>query len=616
MQPSDEIKQKLDIVDVIKGYLPLQQAGMNFKACCPFHKENSPSFMVSPDKQIYHCFGCGKGGDMFSFVMEIENVDFIEALRILAPKAGVTLKRQDPKLTSRRNKLMDIMDLSRRYYYKVLTEIDQAKSARNYLKNRGLSDTTIDEWQIGYSFDTWSNLCDFLKKKEFSDIEILDAGMSAKSQKSNRYYDRFRGRIMFPINDVNGNTIAFSARVSPEKEAEEKQGKYINSPQTFIYDKSKVLFGLDKAKVDIKKNDLAIIVEGQMDVIQAHQADFKNVVASSGTALTVDQLQLLKRYSNNIALAFDMDKAGQMAADRGILEAMRFDMNIRVIEVPDGKDPDECIKSNPDAWKKAVDSAKPVIQYYFDRELMGINIKDIDVVDKKCKYLSYWIRGEKSPIKRSFWIKELHERTGVSEEDIRKYVEGGEKDKNSNIDSVQQAEPIKNKVVSKEETLSELLLALVLKFPFLIEYLESHFDSEFLIGDLNKAIYKNLLIYYNSIVTENVDKEGYFDYEGFKTWIDSSNSQENKTQSINQLKILGKLVILGDEEFNEVSNDNAKLEMFGIVKPLKRANLVARIKEIQLRISNFEKEGNLDLVKEMMVDFNNLSLELRKLDLE
>ncbi|MCK5320853.1 DNA primase, partial [Candidatus Parcubacteria bacterium] len=265
MQPSEEIKSRLDIVDVIREYIQLQAAGVNFRAKCPFHREKTPSFVVSPEKQIYHCFGCGEGGDIFSFVMKMEGIEFVEALRLLAPKAGVALKKQNPEAASKRNKILDMLDLSRRYYHKIFLGEASARNAREYIKKRALSADTIEEWQIGYSLDSWDTVGKLLRAKGYKENEIFVAGLIVKSNKSNRFYDRFRGRIMFPINDVNGNTVAFSARISPEKEAVEKMGKYINSPQTPVYDKSKILFGLDKAKLEIKKEDLAIVVEGQMD---------------------------------------------------------------------------------------------------------------------------------------------------------------------------------------------------------------------------------------------------------------------------------------------------------------------------------------------------------------
>ncbi|MCD4762066.1 DNA primase, partial [bacterium] len=415
MQPSEEIKAKLDIIDLIREYIPLKAAGVNFRAKCPFHREKTPSFTVSPEKQIYHCFGCGKGGDIFSFIQEIESVDFVGALKILAPKAGVALKRQDPKAASERNRVLDIIDIARRYYSKILIDSNQAKAARQYLKERGLKEEIIDEWQIGFSPDSWDSLSKILLGKGYAEHEIFKAGMNVKNSTSSRFYDRFRGRIMFPINDVNTTTVGFSARVSPEKEAEEKMGKYINSPQTVVYDKSKILFGLDKAKQEIRRSDYAIVVEGQMDVITAHQAGFKNVVASSGTALTAHQVILLKRFTKNIMLAFDMDEAGATASDRGIQEALKQEMNIKVVELKDGKDPDDCIREDKEAWAEAVKTAKPMMQYYFDRTFSGMDLSDIVNRREAASILLNIIVKVGNRIEQDHWLKKLSEKIDVSE---------------------------------------------------------------------------------------------------------------------------------------------------------------------------------------------------------
>ncbi|MDP2753594.1 MAG: CHC2 zinc finger domain-containing protein, partial [Nitrospirota bacterium] len=222
-------------MEVIRDYIQLKPAGINFRALCPFHREKTPSFMVSPEKQIWHCFGCQEGGDIFSFIMKMEGVSFVEALRMLAPKAGVKLAAQDTKTASQRNMLLDIVELSSKYYHKILTESGQAKAVREYLAERGLTEETIEEWRVGCSPDSWDDLIIFLKSKGYNENEIFSAGMSVKKEGANRFYNRFRGRIMFPIFDASGNAVAFSARVSSEKEAEEKMGKYINSPQTMIY---------------------------------------------------------------------------------------------------------------------------------------------------------------------------------------------------------------------------------------------------------------------------------------------------------------------------------------------------------------------------------------------
>src|SRR6056297_561188 len=247
MQISEEIKSRLDIVDVIKEYVQLKPVGSNFSALSPFNREKTPSFMVSPEKQIWHCFSSGKGGDVITFIMEMEGVSFVEALRILAPRAGVTLQKQDPQKASKRNKLLDITQIAVNFYHQNLMESDAAEPARKYLQERGLTQDTLIEWQIGFSPNSWEDLVSVLRRRGYKDEDIVAAGLANRRKQGTGIYNRFRDRIMFPINDFYGNPVAFSARVRPDKEEEEVLGKYINSPQTLIYDKSKIIFGLDKA---------------------------------------------------------------------------------------------------------------------------------------------------------------------------------------------------------------------------------------------------------------------------------------------------------------------------------------------------------------------------------
>lgn len=609
MQPSEEIKSRLDIVDVIREYIQLQAAGVNFRAKCPFHNEKTPSFVVSPEKQIYHCFGCGEGGDIFSFVMKMEGLSFVEALRLLAPKAGVALKKQNPEAASKRNKILDMLELSRRYYHKVFLEEASARNAREYIKKRGLAADTIEEWQIGYSPDSWDMVGNLLRAKGYKENEIFVAGLIVKSNKNNKFYDRFRGRIMFPINDTNGNSVAFSARVSPEKEATEQMGKYINSPQTPVYDKSKILFGLDKAKQEIKKEDLAIVVEGQMDVISAHQAGFKNIVASSGTALTTEQIQLLKRFSNNIALAFDMDSAGKMAAERGIREAMRFEMNIKIIEVPNGKDPDDCIRANPNDWIMAVKNAKSMMEYYFDKTFAGLDMSKVEDKRGAAKILLPIIAKLKNVIEKDHWLKQLSGRIDVGEALLREsiatikprvervYKEKGDEEKN------------KIQKQSREEKISEYLLALLLKFNPYLNYAINNLQIEQIFGQSNQEFYKNLIIYYNK-VNNNIN----IDLNNYREWLRTiDNSNETNTQTINQLQLLNKLVILVDEKFSDINEVGAKSEIINLALTLKRQYYLGKMKEVEKLITEAERQEDEDKIKILMEDFKAFSEEVKEL---
>lgn len=612
MTDSEEIKSRLDIVEVVREYIQLQQAGGNFRARCPFHQEKSPSFMVSPEKQIFHCFGCGAGGDLFTFVQLIEGLTFPEALRLLAPKAGVKLKKQDNVKTSKRNRLLDILELSRKYYNKVLLESPRAEAARKYLKERGLDEDQILDWQIGYSFDSWDYLLNFLKGKGYNEQEIFQAGMSAKAQVGNKTYDRFRGRIMFPINDVNGSTVAFTARVSPEKEANEKQGKYINSPQTEIYDKSKILFGLDKAKKGIRDQDLAVIVEGQMDVITAYNYGFKNVVASSGTALTTEQIKLLKRFTSNIDLAFDMDDAGQRAADRGIMEASAFDINLSVVEIPGSKDPDECIRNNVKEWREALMNSKPIMQYYFDKIFSGVDLEKVENKRNCAKLFLSKIVILGSKIDHDFWLKKLSQKINIEEFLLRETLtEAIKKSGNENHRQIENKTPlIKKNVLSIEERYSENLLALAFKYMSVFEYLLSHVEIDFIIGESNKNIYKKLITYYNN-KREGLANSVKLDYNDFKEWLTIEIKNKDTKTRENQLKSLDKLVLLGDSSFLEFDELKATDETIKIVEKLRRLYFSNRMKIVERKIFESEKANDEEMVKTLLDEFKYLSDELR-----
>ena len=636
MQPSEEIKSKLDIVDVLRDYIQLKAAGTSFRARCPFHHEKTPSFMVSPEKQIWHCFGCGKGGDIFAFVMEMEGISFKEALRMLAQKAGVQLKREDPKVHSERTRLLDIVDLSRKYYHKILTDMPQAEAARRYLKERGLKEETIMAWQIGYSPAGWENLTNFLKSKGFKEDEIFASGMSVKKEGASRFYDRFRDRIMFPINDLNGDTVGFSARVNPDKEKEEKMGKYINSPQTLIYDKSRILFGLDKAKQEIRRQDLAIIVEGQMDVITAHQNGFKNIVASSGTSLTGEQIALLKRYSKNLSLSFDMDKAGEMAADRGIKEAMAAEMNIKVIRIPQGKDPDECIKHDPEEWEKAVKAAKPVMQYYLDKIMDKADMNNIDHRRRAEEILLSKLIEIPNKNEQDFWLRKIAQGMDANEsslrEEMRKRAAGLKIIGRPGAPAGERATPPRI-TKTREEMISELFLALVLKFPQTIEYALNHIYPDQLAGQDNQTLYKNIINYYNNLIGYWTQEGGVEDppeinYEQLKLWLkealgdpetgsekNNEVGEDGRGDSSGQIYLLDKLALLGEKDFYEFDYAQAKSELIKTANIVKRHHLAARMKEVERLIARAESDGDKEAAKALMQEFKILADGLKELEI-
>jgi DNA primase len=621
MRVSEEIKAKLDIIDVIREYVPgLKPVGVNFAALSPFKREKTPSFIVSPEKQIWHCFSTDKGGDIFSFIMEMEGVSFVEALRILAPKAGVELRRENPEITSKRNRLLDIMETAVNFYHKTFLESPLAAGARDYIyKKRGLSEATVMEWQIGYSPDSWDDLLNVLKKRGYTDLEANAAGLAIKKEsaswRSNSFYNRFRGRIMFPINDINGNPVAFTARVSPEREATEVMGKYINSPETMLYSKSRVVFGLDKAKQEIKSQGGAIVVEGQMDCISSHQAGFKNTVASSGTAFTAEQLKLLKRYSNNLSLAFDMDSAGQLAADRGIREAFAAEMNIKVITIPEGKDPDELIRRDPEAWKKAVAAAQHVMAYYFDKIFAAYNIEESEGKREAARKILPIIGRLPDRIEQDHWLKKLADKLDVGETALRETLtksRQAEKRVVAPASAAAEAEAAVRRE-SREEKLSQSLLALVMKFPPFFDYAINRLSLDHIFGPGNKAFYRNLIIYYNEISDEPEGEGRKIDYRDFRTWLEG---RKEGLEDEGLFRLLEKIAILGDRDFLGLEEDKAKSEIIKIIIALKESFLSSRKKEIGRLIQNLEKEGKTAEAIKLMEELKMLSEESKENNLE
>jgi len=417
MNPAvEEIKSRLNLVDLVGEYVRLTKAGTNWKANCPFHREKSPSFMVSEEKQIWHCFGCQKGGDAFGFVMEIESMEFKEALKMLADKAGVELKQYHsnaPEIQDNKKKILEILDLASRFYEVQLRKGAGKTTILNYLRERGLQDKTIEEFRLGYAPQGWRNLLDFLTKRGYDAKDIMASGLLVQKEGTNDHYDRFRDRIIFPIQDAFGKVVGFTARVAPG--GDESQAKYVNTPETAVYHKGQILYGLDKAKQEIKAKGYTLIVEGNMDVIASHQAGLKNTVAVSGTALTAEQSVILKRYSDNLKLLFDMDAAGELAIRRSAELAFQKDLNVSIVRLTEGKDAAELANKDVAKLVEAVKIAIPAMKYLlegifgkYDRR----NPADKKIIAKEAIAI---IKEFGSDIEKSYWIKKLAEELEVEE---------------------------------------------------------------------------------------------------------------------------------------------------------------------------------------------------------
>jgi DNA primase len=354
--PTIEIKEKLDIVEVVGSYLKLEKAGQNYKAKCPFHNEKTPSFFVSPKRNSFYCFGCGAKGDIFSFVEQFENLDFIGALKILAERAGVKLNFESKEKRDEKERIFNCIDLASSFFEK---NLKKNKTALDYLHERGLSDETIKNWRIGFAEDAWHSLEENLIASGFTKDEMMRAGV-IKSGEGGKIYDTFRNRIMFPIFDNAKRVIAFSGRIFGD---EKDVAKYLNSPETEIFKKSEVLYGLHVAKNGIRKLGFAILVEGQMDLLMSQQAGWENTVASSGTALTNDQLLILKRLTPNLIIAYDNDNAGIKASQKAFEMALAIGFNVKAIKTPGDKDPADLILKDKDLWKKSIKEAKHIVAY-------------------------------------------------------------------------------------------------------------------------------------------------------------------------------------------------------------------------------------------------------------
>lgn len=396
MSQIDDIKSKLDIVGYIQQYASLKRAGRTYKACCPFHSEKTPSFVVNPDKQTWRCFGaCNEGGDIFSFAQKYHHWNFGEALEELGRLAGVEVRPQSPldrQKEERKDRLRGLMSAASEYYHAQLHLPASADVLRYAKEKRGFTAETIIRYQIGYAPQGWQHLHDEFIKLGYSEEELLEVGLLSKNE-AGRVYDRFRNRLMIPIRDEKGRVIAFGARALHPDD----QPKYLNSPQTILFDKSHTLFGLDVAKTTISKYEVAVIVEGYMDVIQAHQAGFLNVVAQMGTALTEHQVKLIApRYAKKIILALDSDMAGQSATRKSIdtvrevLQAdygARLSVDIRVLQIPDAKDPDDLIRENPDSWEKLVAEATSAVQFVINTETAelpkGIEVRQVPLWERE-----------------------------------------------------------------------------------------------------------------------------------------------------------------------------------------------------------------------------------------
>ncbi|MGA2368111.1 MAG: DNA primase [Dehalococcoidia bacterium] len=600
MNVVDEVKQKLDIVDVLTPYVQLHPSGKNFKANCPFHTEKTASFFVFPERQSWHCFGaCGTGGDIFTFIMKKEGLDFGQALRLLAEKANVTLSYKSEKSNKeeqdRLDRLYKINEVAAEYFHYLLLHSGEAEKARNYAEKRGLSSKVIDDFQLGFAPNKWDDLSSHLAKSGYLDEDMLAVGLVA-ARDSGGHYDRFRNRLIFPLRDIKSRVIGFGARA-----LDDSLPKYLNSPETLIFNKSSVVYAIDRAQAAIRQKDAAVITEGYMDVIAAHQFGYENTVACMGTAITEKQISILRRFSKNIIVALDADLAGLEATTRSIItineqiprdywmpwtdrktydELVKYE--VQVVEIKGGKDPDEIIRKSPEQWGKLLQESQPIIDFTLKKELANV---DQNSPGDKSAFVSKFLpilAPIDVPARRAHYIQKIATLLKMDykrmHEDFNNLLNLEKKGKTSG----------KNKVVRIYEAhaessrpIEEYCLALLLQFPDLkpagmklsTEYFEhednkdilfkwqENADADSIAGSLDPAIHD------------------YFDhFLAFGRQLPPSLSQSKREREyalydcinrlqerhVKNLEIKKKLILIEEKEKGDSEGELAKLKELGI----------------------------------------------------
>jgi len=585
------IKSKIDIVGFISEYIQLKKAGRNFKALCPFHSERTPSFVVSPERQSWHCFGaCNQGGDVVSFLQKWENIEFVEALRILAKRVGVVLSYIPTDTSRLKEKLYEINHLAAEFYHYLLTSHKLGERARNYLSMRHIKNETVKTFTLGYAPNSWDGLLRYLSKKAYQVFDIHTAGLLVKSEKAT-YYDRFRGRLMFTLKDHRGNVIGFAGRKLPPEE--DREAKYVNTSETPIYIKGNTLYGLDVTKEAIKKEKTAVVVEGEFDLLSSFQTGVGNVVAIKGSALTEGQMLLLKRFCENLVLALDSDLAGNEAAKRGIEIAESNGLTVRVAKLPIGKDPAECIEKDPHLWKSAVKAAVPIYDFIINNALE--KYPDQDAVSKKkigSQTIPFLAKIE-NPIVASHYVKYLAKQMRVGEEAIELAIRQFQK---------KQEEPFAESRVfhssqSREMLLEEHLLSLIIQSDNPSETLSSVMEilspDDFSQLPVKKII-QQLLIYQK-------DKKKF------------------KIKNLNPL-LTPQVTPTFDRAFMvDIDNLLAEKSIFNrelihTAKEVKRLSLRRRINNLSTKIRQEEEQENEDKTQALREELRSLLWEIREID--
>jgi len=578
----DDILSRVDIVELISGYIPLKRAGRNFKANCPFHHEKTPSFMVSGDRQIYHCFGCSAGGNAFGFLMQYERMEFPEAVELLAKKTGVKLpevQKQDALAVSLSAQLYKVNELTALFYEQFLFSTG-GSSAASYLIKRGIKKESVKLFKIGYAADKWDNLIVYLRSKDIS-LSLLEKAGLIVPKDGGGYYDRFRNRIMFPIFDIKSRVIAFGARLlldAKDDSQDSRLAKYVNSPETAIYIKGRNLYGLNFSKDSIRDSDCAVVVEGYLDFLIPYQEGLTNIVASLGTALTCEQAQLLKRYTHNVVMVYDPDAAGESATLRTLDIFIEEGMNVKVVSLPLGFDPDLFVRKHGIAsLKEKITDAQNLFDYKLKILKTRYNVKEIEGRAKICAEMLPTISKFKNAVLKAGYLKKLSEDLRVPEDALLQELKKVKEDK-PYAGVWQQAKEKTPSINATEKLLIKLMLGEVGLINRIKETLEP--------ADFQDERTSRIISVLFDLVSQGKDIE--------------------PSKLINHLGDQGMSQVLCESEFMEVPPENRDKIVDDCVRRLKANRLRLRKYQLHEQIEQAQQIGNEARLRELMSEFDNL----------
>lgn len=595
MDPKDEIKSRVDIAELVGEYLPLKPAGPSrFRALCPFHSEKTPSFHVSADKQIWHCFGCGEGGDCFSFLMKMEGMDFPEALMHLGKKVGVEVKRYASTDTNEKGRLIEINELAAAFFRSYLAGSAGAAEARAYVLRRGMDDALAEKFGIGFAPDTWDALVLALGKRGIAPLEMEKAGLALRRKDGSGVFDRFRNRVMVPLRDQHGNVVGFTGRVMPG--APDDSAKYMNSPETPIYRKGHLLFGLDLAKQAVKREGRVIVVEGNLDVVASHKAGVEHVVASSGTALTEDQLFLLKRFTNTIVFSFDADAAGFKAAQRGIALARQngFDVRVAVLPADAGKDPDDAVQKDPALWRDATTKTVPIMQYVIERAVAGRDLANVDDKRAVAALVLPELSHIKDVIEREHWLQSVSDLLRTDLDVLRRETALTAAKVPVPATSPVSAPSPKPPKASRDEQAARSLLGFFVQDPSSRPVLAVALGDHLLPTDALRLLYNAMREEYDSSQSLDQTPSLYF-----------GRLQARFTDQ-RDLALLQEIALLGEDLVANMPPDRGHAQIQELLDSLISSGRDRRKKAIEADIRRAEAAGDRETVDKLMREFNAL----------